>query len=187
MLKTKARLWSSGKIYNFQRKRRIETGEIRINLGCGTNKILGFYNLDIDLSCKPDIIAGATNFQDLFEYESIIEIRGIHILNYLTHNEALNFFKESLQLLKKDGYLVLEGPDLRKILFKYMNNDPSMVFTLFASNENGPTHKMPYLHAWESQVLVDKLERTGFSRVVLELPQTHGKQSDRDFRIIAFK
>ena len=187
MLKSKVRLWILEQVYKFRKGRRLEKNEIRVNLGCGTDKILGFYNLDIDPSCKPDIIADARNFQDLFKNESINEIRGIHILNYLTHNEAIRFFRECHKLLKKTGSLVLEGPDLRKILFKYMNNDPNAVFVIFATNENGPTHKMPYLHAWDSQILVDRLKEIGFSNVVLELPQTHGKQEDRDFRVIASK
>jgi predicted SAM-dependent methyltransferase len=174
-------------VYKFRRNRQIKKSEIRINLGCGTDKVLGFYNLDIDPSCKPDIIADARNFQDQFKYESVHEIRGIHILNYLTHNEAISFFKECHKLLNEKGSLVLEGPDLKKILVKYMNNDPNAIFAIFATNKNGPTHKIPYLHAWDSQILVDSLKGVGFSTVVLELPQTHGKQEDRDFRVIAFK
>jgi predicted SAM-dependent methyltransferase len=187
ILKTIVQLWSAELIYKFRRKRAVKESEIRLNLGCGTDKILGYYNLDIDPSCKPDIIADVRNFHSLFEYESINEIRGIHILNYLTHNEAIIFFKECHQLLKKNGFLVLEGPDIRKILFKYMNDDPNAIFAIFASNENGPTHKMPYLHAWDSQILVDRLKGIGFSTVVSELPQTHGKQEHRDFRVIACK
>lgn len=174
-------------IYIFRRKRVLDNSEIRINLGCGSDKLLGFYNIDINPSYKPDILADARSFQNLFEYGSVHEIRAIHILNYLTHNEALRFFKECHQLLSTNGHLVLEGPDFKKVLLKCFNNDPNAVFTIFATNGDGPTHEMPHLHAWDSQVLVDRLEKIGFSRVVVELPQTHGKQTDRDFRVFASK
>jgi predicted SAM-dependent methyltransferase len=185
--KSQIRLWLDEGIYRFKKKRENLAGDIRINIGCGRDKILGWVNLDIDPGCNPDIVADARNLQTFFKNNSVQEISGMHILNYLTYNEAMDFFRECFGLLKNEGKLILEGPDLEKIILNFRKNDPSAVFALFATNENGPTHSKPYLHAWESQLLALCLYKIGFSSVVTESPQTHGKQIARDFRIIAKK
>ncbi len=186
-LKVKIGTKCSDRIYSFRRKRQPTRNEIRINLGCGSDKLLGFINLDIDPSYNPDAVGDARSFQKLFSYESVHEIRAIHILNYLTFNEALSFLRECHKLLRSDGYLVIEGPDIRKILLKYMSNDSEAIFAIFATDKDGPTHKIPYIHAWDAQVLTENLSNIGFSRVALEIPQTHGRKADRDFRIVASK
>ena len=186
-LKSKIRLWLDEGIYRFKRKRAHASGDIRINVGCGREKILGYVNLDIDPGCNPDILADARNFQTFFKNNSVQEISAMHVLNYLTYNEAIDFFKECFGLLNEEGKLILEGPALEKIILNFRKNDPSAVFALFATNENGPTHSKPYLHAWETQLLAICLEKIGFSKVISESPKTHGKQIARDFRIIALK
>jgi predicted SAM-dependent methyltransferase len=186
-LKVKIGTKCSDQIYSFRRKRQPNRNEIRINLGCGSDKLLGFINLDIDPSYKPDAVGDARSFQKFFKYDSVHEIRAIHILNYLTFNEALSFLRECHKLLRSDGYLVIEGPDIRKILLKYMSNDSMAIFSIFATNKDGPTHKIPYIHAWDAQALIENLSNIGFTKVALEIPQTHGNRADRDFRVVASK
>lgn len=79
---------------------------IRINLGCGTNPLQGWINVDIDESCHPDVVHNLRDtlpFPDNYADEILIS----HVLMYFTRDEHTAILKECSRILKPDGLIRL--------------------------------------------------------------------------------
>lgn len=84
---------------------------MRLNLGCGYNKLEGYVNVDHDPNCKPDIVADLE--QPLpFEDNSVDEIVLSHILEHLGQDTKTYFavWKEFYRVLKDQGVIKITVP-----------------------------------------------------------------------------
>lgn len=80
---------------------------MKLNLGCGYNKLEGYVNVDKDPKCLPDILADV-EISLPFKDNSIDEIVLNHVLEHLgqTTEAYFNVWKEMYRVLK-DGAMVL--------------------------------------------------------------------------------
>ena len=80
---------------------------MKLNLGCGFNKINGFINVDVFTHCNPDIIHDLEIFPYPFEVNSIDEILFNHSLEHIGQNSNifLKIIKEIYRVCK-DGALI---------------------------------------------------------------------------------
>ena len=84
---------------------------MKLNLGCGYNKLDGYINVDHDPNCKPDIVADLE--QPLpFEDSSVDEIVMVHILEHLGQSTETYFkvWKELYRILKNEGVIKITVP-----------------------------------------------------------------------------
>lgn len=79
----------------------MESGKIKLDIGCGKNKKEGFIGLDIDPSSGADIIASALKLP--FEDESVDEVNSFHLVEHFSPDEARRYFYEVYRVLKKGG------------------------------------------------------------------------------------
>jgi len=100
---------------------------IKIDIGCGKNKKLGYIGIDIDPNSKADIIASALNLP--LENDSVDEVVSFHLVEHFLPNEAQQFFDEIYRILKPMGVANIK-----------IDKDWS-VKRLFAKD---PTHKYRY-------------------------------------------
>lgn len=56
---------------------------MRINMGCGLNKLDGYINIDKFATCKPDLVVDLEKFPWPFESDSISEVLFNHSLEHL--------------------------------------------------------------------------------------------------------
>ena len=95
----------------------METGAIRLNLGCGQKIWPGFVNVDLANNwsdVEPDVIADVTGplpFPD--DYAD--EVHAYHLLEHLWRWKTADCLREWIRVLKPGGLLVLEMPCLDKI------------------------------------------------------------------------
>jgi predicted SAM-dependent methyltransferase len=84
--------------------------EIKLNIGCGGTRIPGFIGVDIIKTDAVDIIAPA----DLLPYKDneVDEVVVEHMLEHLTYECAQRAVVEWHRILRPDGVLTIEVPDV---------------------------------------------------------------------------
>lgn len=104
---------------------------MKLHLGCGSNKLKGWVNIDSIEGCQPDMVHDIT--QPLpFEGLSVDEILAEDLLEHFDKYMRFIVFSDWCRVLKMDGRITLQVPNLKKILFKYFkfgfNNFVDFIF-----------------------------------------------------------
>ena len=79
---------------------------IRLNFGCGSNRLHGWYNFDSDLDISKQLP---------FENNSIDFIFNEHVIEHITQQQAYSFFCECSRILKSGGVVRTTTPSLSRI------------------------------------------------------------------------
>jgi predicted SAM-dependent methyltransferase len=90
---------------------------LKLNIGCGSGKLAGFINIDVDKSLEPDQvfdIRGALPLED----NSVDEITCYHTIEHIDKAFWQGIFLDFSRVLIPDGKLVLTFPNYLKV-FKY--------------------------------------------------------------------
>jgi len=100
--------------------------KMNVHFGCGYHKLKGWINVDLDMSCKPDVIADLR--QDLpFKSQSIDYIHSEDFVDQLELEKAYRFFKECHRILKKGGVMRVLTPDLHQLARRYIRGDQGLL------------------------------------------------------------
>lgn len=158
---------------------------MKLNIGCDANHLPGFINIDIREEAKPDLVADVTrglNFKD----SSIELIRLEHFLEHLFYIQVQSFLRECYRLLKVEGEIVIEVPDILKIC-KLLIEKKKPVKECLQAIYGGYAHSginIPQVHkwGWTGQALKDILEKTGFEIVKLGPGELHFPERDTFIR-----
>lgn len=162
---------------------------LKLNLGCGTRCLLGYFNIDID-SPYADMQADILDLE--FEENSIAEVLMVHIIEHLDCLKVPHLLEKIYRWLKVDGQLILEFPDLIKCcrLILKMKNNPEEIENSFCGamglfgNPKKPacqSHKW----GWTASTMVPLLKKTGFRKIYIERPEYHIPK--RDIKIVSVK
>lgn len=95
---------------------------MKINYGCGSTKLDGFVNIDIEDSVKPDIICDLRKIPLPFDDNSVEEIHCIHNIEHVEYKYWPQFFLEFRRVLKSDGILLLAFPEFSRCAENYVSN-----------------------------------------------------------------
>jgi predicted SAM-dependent methyltransferase len=96
---------------------------MKLNLGCGLDKKQGYINIDIRKEVKPDLIWNLENIPYPFESNSIEEIIAKDVLEHFPFRKVENILKEWFRILKPQGKLYIQTPDLIAICYKVILNN----------------------------------------------------------------
>ena len=91
---------------------------LKLHLGCGTNKLSGWINIDSVKGCEPDLLHDITHalpYQDLTADEVLAEDLLEHFDKYM----RFIVFGDWARVLKVGGTITMQVPNFKKILFKY--------------------------------------------------------------------
>lgn len=91
---------------------------LRLHLGCGTNKLEGWVNIDSVSECQPDVVADITQALPYAD-ASVDELLAEDLLEHFDKYMRFVVFSEWVRVLKLDGTITLQVPNFKKILFKY--------------------------------------------------------------------
>lgn len=99
---------------------------LRLNLGCGFNKITGFVNVDKFDACEPDVVADLEIFPWPFDDNSVIEIYMSHVLEHLGASTEVfqKIIQELYRVCRKEAVIRIYVPHPRSDNFL---NDPTHV------------------------------------------------------------
>jgi predicted SAM-dependent methyltransferase len=132
---------------------------LKVNLGCGTNKLPGWQNHDADVD-----IAKRLPWADA----SISHISIEHCVEHVPYKAAIGFFQEAFRVLTADGVLRVTVPSLEQIAA--CDDSAYHQFTSkwqpLGPTKRGAMHAIIYAHghecAWNKQLLIDTLFFAGF-------------------------
>ena len=108
---------------------------MKLHVGCGTNKLSGWINIDGVDACKPDLVHDLSKilpYPDL----SADELRADGVLEHFDKYMRYCIMSDWARVLKIGGLLHLELPDFRKLLtrFRKFYDFDGFVDTFFGEN-----------------------------------------------------
>lgn len=145
----------------------------KLNMGCGFDKKKGYLNIDLNEFHDPDLVADVCNLEMLPSgyYEEII---AYDVLEHITRNKTKLVLSEWNRLLKNNGSLHLQVPDLLGILslfkkdeYQSIDKQEGLVHCLFGSQQyHGDFHHTGFTEL----ILRNYLAETGFK--ILDVSRT---------------
>jgi predicted SAM-dependent methyltransferase len=151
---------------------------VKINAGCGQRILNGYKNVDVVPSRagrQPDIVADLRKIP--LPDSCAEEVMAIHVVEHFHPWEVPDLLKEWRRLLKPEGLLVLELPNLIKccrniitlyeggtVPMKVNHPDQYGMWGIFGDD----SHKDPYMmhkYGWTPQTLSAELEKHGFGSI----------------------
>ena len=90
---------------------------MKLEIGSGRSPHAGYKTVDVEEYAKPDYLG---DFRTM-SFSDIEEIRGHHILEHFSRQEAIKVLKLWHSWLKPEGILILETPDLKGICERFVN------------------------------------------------------------------
>lgn len=83
---------------------------LKLDLGCGSNKLEGFTGVDFSADCGADIVHDLTKVPYPFESESVDEIHSAHFFEHLDGTQRIAFMEECWRILKMNARLDIITP-----------------------------------------------------------------------------
>lgn len=153
-----------------------------MNLGCGKSPLKEYVNVDIN---GPDVQSDLRTLPFPPDYAD--EIMAIHVIEHFYHWEVQDLLKHWIKILKPGGKLILECPDLAKLVGFFASGDTRDQMTMWGFYGD-PSHKDPLMcHRWAytPQSLSDELRMAGLTQITHEEARFHVKL--RDMRVTGIK
>lgn len=136
---------------------------MNINLGCGNNYIDGWQNhdADVDITCRLPFDDGSASF-----------MFAEHVVEHVTYEQALTFFRECHRVLKVGGVLRIAVPSIERIWLLADNGYIKFASRWSENNEVSRRAAMgAILHAhghrapWTAGLLSASLYYAGFEQI----------------------
>jgi predicted SAM-dependent methyltransferase len=96
--------------------------QIKLNIGCGDNKIKGFINIDGFAGIKPDVVHDITQSPLPFKKETVDEIVFFHCIEHIQESLHDRVLGEFFRILKKGGKFIISYPEFLKCVERYKDN-----------------------------------------------------------------
>lgn len=134
---------------------------MKLNLGCGRNKINGYLNVDINPKLKPDYVMPLWDLD--FEDESFDEILSKQTIEHLGFFKTKYFLNEALRVLKYEKFLIIETVDIEESFRLFLNSkdetEKERVLNWIFGSE---TKYMNHLYCFPKELLINLLSEVGF-------------------------
>ncbi|HTZ10860.1 MAG TPA: methyltransferase domain-containing protein [Candidatus Margulisiibacteriota bacterium] len=105
---------------------------LKIHLGCGTNYLKGFVNIDGNIAAKKDLFLDLRNGLP-FKDASVSLIYTSNMLEHFYFDEVTRILKEAYRVLSPGAVIRIVVPDMEKGVFYYLKQDPGF-FSSFPEN-----------------------------------------------------
>lgn len=95
---------------------------LRLNLGCGTNKLKGYINIDCEKSVKPDAFLNFAQDKLPFKNDSVDEVVMFHTIEHIKKFSHPYILTEIRRVLKVGSRVIISYPDFNKCVDNWRNN-----------------------------------------------------------------
>jgi predicted SAM-dependent methyltransferase len=156
-----------------ERLAKLPAKDLQLNLGCGSQPLPGWVNVDIARGPQIDIVWDLTRGLP-FPDESCSVIYSEHVIEHLSKTDAATLLRECFRVLQVGGVVRVSTLDTERFLRSYAGNceflhDPGFAQTIetpldrinMMMRENGQ-----HLWVYDHESLTLALRRAGFSTVV---------------------
>lgn len=99
-----------------------EAAPVKLNLGCGTNKIPGFLNVDTEKTCKPDILCDFVSKKLPLKSGTVDEIVFFHCIEHIRKCFHKRILTEIWRLLKPGTQVFISYPEFSKCYKNWATN-----------------------------------------------------------------
>lgn len=96
--------------------------KIKLNLGCGSNKIKGFINIDTEPDCKPDLVLDIINKSLPYKDDTVDEILFFHCIEHIRKPLHRRVLMEMNRVLKPDADLYISYPNFWECAKRWKSN-----------------------------------------------------------------
>ncbi len=83
----------------------------KLNLGCGSNKIKGFINVDKEPTCKPDLLCDFVKDKLPYKDHTIDEVVMFHTIEHISKRQHAHILNEIWRVLKPGGFITFSYPE----------------------------------------------------------------------------
>lgn len=163
---------------------------MKLNLGCGKRLMDGYINIDVEP--REGVTVGDARKLE-FEDNCADEIISIHMFEHFWPWETQDILKEWLRVLKLDGMLVIECPNLRSAATFLTagwksGNERLITAGMNALYGDPKDRELPGRHKWgyTPDSLIALVSSCGF-REARQMPAEFKMKDLRDMRVVAWK
>jgi len=154
---------------------------IKLNLGCGNDILSDYLNIDAnpEVSGDLDVVSDITVLS-FCKDDSVDEILSYHSIEHLGHHKAQNFLKECYRILKQNGKLIIETPNLSELIEQFSKfrdtqhddikgdfGDGSIYESIYGGQNDTGSYHLACFTRWQLRFILNKV---GFIKIVDEIP-----------------
>jgi len=171
----------------------------KLNIGSGCMLMPGYINFDtvkvVRGEKSTDVIGEAQNILNFFEPESFDEIMCCHVLEHLRPLDGKKLIEDCRKLLKKNGVLIIECPDVLKCIQMWNEKNPTFgdppsvhkLMTFFYGWRKDQWRDYGYhQYGYTDETMAELVTSCGYKVIKKCEGRMHGRRA-RDFRIEAIK
>lgn len=166
-------------IYPFNREQMEITGK-KINIGCYHMKLNNFINIDINPDCKPDICEDIRKL--IFEENSVSLILASQVVEHFDLVDNKFLFSQFYKWLSPGGYLIIEVPDVGKILDLIEGGEDPKKYE-GAIYGNGEVMGMKHKSQFDEKLLTGMLREAGFNNMIKNIKTSENDEITLRFDI----
>lgn len=133
---------------------------MKLNIGCGYNRLEGYINIDSNADTPADKIMPAHNLD--FADGSIEEIKALQFIEHLGFFKTKYFLTECRRVLQPGGGLLIETPDITKAFEIFLNGDEAQKEAVLGWVYGSETPGMNHLYCFPADLLAKLLKEAGF-------------------------
>lgn len=137
--------------------------EIKLNLGSGDRPVQGYFNIDI-ASPKNDLCWDVRTIP--LDDNRVDEIMAIHLIEHFKIQEIEAILREWLRVLKPEGKLVLEFPDVRALFKSFETANAEQKRHILHCVYGAHTPEFPHLYGWHGDAIWEVLNKLGYHKIV---------------------
>lgn len=155
---------------------------LRINLGCGRTGIEGFINIDHRLSGVTNMVLDIKRLP--FRKNTVEVIEAHHVIEHISHKKIGSMLDEWRRVLKPDGKLIIECPNVDETMKEYLAGNEYRIFNIYGlQGYKGDFH----LFGYNPKRLKELLEEHRFYKCKSEEPTDFHKDDEPCLRMTCKK
>ena len=142
---------------------------MKLNIGAGYTRIIGYASVDIDEKTGADYICDCRDLK-IFEKETIDEIFTSHLLEHFNKKDVFIVLREFYRVLKKEGKLTIIVPDAEAVVQDYSNGAANLccLENVLLGSDPEATNYMGHKIFFNLERLARFLTITGFIDIEIE-------------------